>query len=795
MGRPLRRSVIVGAVLAPAIALVSTSVGAPIAAAATVPAGFVDTPVASVPDPTTIVPISTGRAVVLDQNGSVRVLNGNTLVPTPALTLSVCGGGGTERGLLGFATDRDFTGAGNVFVYYTRSVPGGCVNRLSRFFMNGDTIDAASETVLLDNIASANHNGGDLEVGNDGFLYVSIGDAGSDPRGDSGSGGSNDAAQDGSILSGKIVRITTDGQPAPGNPFTGPGTARCATRGASPSTPTNACQEIFAYGLRNPYRFAFDTNTGATRFFINDVGQAAREEVNEGVLGANYGWNAREGQCPRGPNPPCAGPPPGVTDPLTDYPRSVGTFITAGAFVPDGIWPAEYDGAYLFADGGTGKIFVRKANGSVDYDTPFATGADGIADMAFVPDPGGYTLMYVLSGSNAVRRIDLASNPPAPSVAGLELDTVTPKRVYDSRLNIGVAPGIVRANSTRMVDVQVPNASVEAVLVNISLDQTTAPGYVQAWPARSKRPETAVINAEAAGQVVSNAAVLPVTDGKIVLYAQASTHMIVDVLGYYSPAGGATTDGRYVALPPIRRADMREPAGSTLPGGQQNTYTVVGDHIDIAFPATAGIPNDGTVEAVAFILAAVSAPTDVPGHVTAYPAGAARPNAANVTAGGFGDARPNLVIVPLGADGKVSIHRVAVRDVTIDVAGYVTGPSAPSSGAGLFTVIGSQRLADTRLPLGFDRLESGETSVLSVGVPGATAVLQNLALTDTTGPGFYTSAPNDGSPLPFVSNGNSSGANQIRAAFSITALPPNGQARYFAQTATHLVIDVYGYVT
>ena len=796
MGRPLRRSLIVGALLAPAIALVSAGVSTPIAAAATVPAGFVDTPVASVNDPTTIVPISTGRAVVLDQNGSVRVLNGNTLVPTPALTLAVCGGGGTERGLLGFAVDRDFTGAGNVFVYYTRSAPGGCVNRVSRFFMNGDTIDPASETVLLDNIASANHNGGDLEVGNDGFLYVSIGDAGSDPRNDSGSGGSNDAAQDGSILNGKIVRITTDGQPAPGNPFSGPGTAICATRGASPATPTNACQEIFAYGLRNPYRFAFDTNTGATRFFINDVGQTTREEVNDGVLGANYGWNAREGQCTRGANPPCAGPPAGLTDPITDYPRSVGTFITAGAFVPDGIWPAEYDGAYLFADGGTGNIFVRKANGSVDYNAPFATGAFGIADMAFVPDHGGYTLMYVLSGSNAVRRIDLASNLPAPSVAGLELDTVTPKRVYDSRLNIGVAPGIVRANSTRMVDVQPPSADVEAVLVNISLDQTTAPGYVQAWPARSKRPETAVINAEAAGQVVSNAAILPVTDGKVVLYTQASTHVIVDVLGYYTlPAGGATTDGRYVALPPIRRADTREPVGATLPGGQQNTYTVVGDHIDIAFPATAGIPNDGTVEAVAFILAAVSAPTDVPGHVTAYPAGAARPNAANVTSGGFNDARPNLVIVPLGADGKVSIHRVAVRDVTIDVAGYVTGPSAPSSGAGLFTVIGSQRLADTRVPLGFDRLDSGETSVLSVGVPGATAVLQNLALTDTTGPGYYTSAPNDGSPLPFVSNGNSSGANQIRAAFSITRLPPNGQARYFAQTATHLVIDVYGYVT
>ncbi|MGD9701643.1 MAG: sorbosone dehydrogenase family protein [Acidimicrobiia bacterium] len=795
MGRPLRRSAIVGALLLPAFSLITTSIDAPPASAATVPAGFTDTPVASVNDPTTIVPISNGRAVVLDQNGSVRILNGDTLVPTPALTLSVCGGGGSERGLLGFATDRDFNGAGNVFVYYTHSVTGGCVNRVSRFFMNGDTIDAGSETILLDNIASNNHNGGDLEVGNDGFLYVAIGDAGTDPRGDSGAGGANDAAQDGSILNGKIVRITTDGQPAPGNPFSGPTTARCATRGATASTPVNACQEIFAYGLRNPYRFAFDTNTGATRFFINDVGQSTREEVNEGILGANYGWNAREGQCPRGSSPPCAGPPPGVTDPLTDYPRSIGTFITAGAFVPNGIWPAEYDGGYLFADGGSGKIFLRKADGSVDYDAPFATDVQGIADMAFVPGSGGYSLVYVLSGSGAVRRIDLASNAPTPPIAGLELDSVTPKRVYDTRLDIGVAPGIMRANSTRMIDVQVPDPSVKAVLVNISLDQTAAAGYVQAWSAQSMRPATAVINAEAAAQVVSNTAVLPVNDGKVVIYVQASTHVIVDVLGYYSQSGGATADGRFVALPPIRRADTREGPGSTLPGGQTNAFTVVGDHIDVAFPGTSGIPNDGTVEAVAFILAAVSSPTDVPGHVTAYPAGAARPNAANVTASGRSDARPNLVIVPLGTDGKVSIHRVAVSDVTVDVAGYVTGPSSPASTAGLFTILGSQRVVDTREPIGFGPLDAGETDALVVGTPDATAVLQNLAFTDTTGPGYYTSAPDDGTPLPFVSNGNTSGPGQIRAAFSITKVGPNGRVRYFAQAATQLVVDVYGYVT
>ena len=795
MARSLRRSLLAAALIAPGLVAVSAGVAPTTAAAAVVPAGFIDTAVGTVTAPTSIVPLSTDRAAVLSQNGTVHIIQGGTLVPTPALTLAVCGGAGSERGLLGFATDRDFGAIGNAYVYYTRSVSGGCVNRVSRFTMTGNVIDRASEVVLLDNIASANHNGGDLEVGNDGFLYVSIGDAGSDPRGNSGSGGNNDAAQDNSILNGKIVRITTDGDPAPGNPFSGPGTARCATRGASPSTPATTCQEIFANGLRNPYRFAFDPNTGATRFFINDVGQVTREEVNEGILGANYGWNQREGQCPRLQNPPCAGPAVGLTDPITDYPRSVGTFITAGAFVPNGIWPAQYDGAYLFADGGTGKIFLRNAAGSVDYVSPWATGVAGIADMAFVPTESGHSLMYVLNGDNAVRRIDLAVSPAAPDISGLELDTISPTRVYDTRLNIGVEPGIMRANSTRQIDVQVPDTNVKAVLVNISLDQTAAPGYLQAWPSQTRRPSTAVINAEAARQVVSNSAVLPVTGGKFVLYTQASTHVIVDVLGYYRVAGGPTPDGRYVALAPIRRADTREPVGATLPGGQRNDFQVVGDHIDVAFPGTAGIPDDGTVKAVAFILAAVSSPTDVPGHATAYPTGTTRPNAANVTSSGFGDIRPNLAIVPLGADGKVSLHRAAIKDLTIDVAGYVTSDSAPSATTGLFTVVGSKRVVDTRTPLGFGPLASGETEALQVGTGGATAVLQNLAITDTTGAGYITSAPDDGSPLPFVSNGNASGPNQIRAAFSITQLPPNGRARYFAQTALHLVVDVYGYVT
>src|SRR4029453_1275852 len=114
-----------------------------------------------------------------------------------------------------------------VYVYYTHSapsLPNNCANRVSRFTMSGSTIDPASEVVLLDNISSrgGNHNGGNVEIGSDGFLYVSVGDAGVDPRGDP---GVNDAAQDLSLFNGKILRITLDGHPAPGNPLTGPNSA------------------------------------------------------------------------------------------------------------------------------------------------------------------------------------------------------------------------------------------------------------------------------------------------------------------------------------------------------------------------------------------------------------------------------------------------------------------------------------------------------------------------------------------------------------------------------------------
>ncbi len=514
-----------------AVALVLASVvipvvdsAAPNVVEATALPGFTDVQVATMGAATGVVGMPDGTVMVLAQSGSVRLIRNDALLPTPALTLALSPCNGGERGLLGVALDENFRVNGFVYLYYTRpspASPGGCVNRVSRFTMSGDTIDPASEIVLVDDISArnGNHNGGDLEIGGDGFLYISIGDAGTDPRADS---SPNDAAQDLSLLNGKILRVVpSTGEPAPGNPISGPGTESCRVRGNLPSTPTTLCQELYAWGLRNPFRFAFDPNTGPQRFFINDVGAGTREEVDEGGIARNYGWPIREGVCPlpvRTRRAPAGDP--GYTNPLTDYGRGTGQVITAAAFIPNGHWPAEYDGGYLFADAGSGNMWLRRANGTVDYASPFATDVGGIADMAFVTTNDSIALYYTLTGG-AVRKI---SRPPTALVdpGPLSFVAVPPgTRVLDSRLP-EAGNKTVRANTTRYVPMGVNPAVTKAVLVNFAFVTPSTAGYLTAWSGRAARPVASNVNA-VAGEYVANSAVVPVdANGGILVYSYST---------------------------------------------------------------------------------------------------------------------------------------------------------------------------------------------------------------------------------------------------------------------------------
>ena len=762
--------------------------------------GFTDSLVTNqVATPTALAAIPDGRVIVLEKAGAIRLMQNGALLAGNALQLTVCSN--SERGLLGVALDPDFNTNGFVYLYYTRpsaSAPGGCVNRVSRFTMSYNSIAADSEVVLLDNIGSpaGNHNGGDLEVGNDGFLYISVGDGGSDPRGNSGSAGGNDAAQDRSLLNGKILRIDRmTGAPAAGNPYSGAGTAVCATRGNTPVTPLTICQEIFAYGLRNPWRFAFDPNTGATRFYVNDVGQNTREEVDLGILGANYGYPAREGQCAQGSNPIC--PPPaanlGYTQPLTDYPHNPtngGDYITGGAFVPNGAWSSAYDGGYLYSDGDPGKIFFRNAAGNTNYNVPFVSAVGGITDIGFVMEPAGWALYTVNAATNEVRKV-VYNTSPAASPGALAYRAASPaERAFDSR-NAGSESGPLRAGTSRLVNVVAVQGAHRAALVNLTFITATAPGFLTAWQPRSTLPPSSNINGQG-GQVAANASVVPIdADGNVMVFSSVRADVIVDVVGFFDVAdGGVATAGRFVPAPPQRAADTRVAARA------DNLYTRAPDGseavVNVPIAGRYGITS--AVSSVAVIVTAIAPDSAESGFVVVFPHGGAQPPSSNVNVNGLGDTRANLVVVPLGADGSIDLRLHVTDNVIVDVVGSFTEGSAASSGMGTYVPLAPTRTTDTRSNAPFGRRAANSISAVNPTVvpDNALAVTQNIIMVDTDGYGFVTAFPTGLPSVPNVSNGNATSAGQIRSVLSLTVLGA-GSSSYFVSIGTDLVVDVTGY--
>ena len=314
----------------------------------------------------------TGRLFVVEQGGTIRVVaDGQTLVP-PFLDLSaVVDDGDNEQGLLGLAFHPDYESNGYLYVNYTYD-PGADPDRtrIERYKVSaGDPnqADAGSATTILDfEQNGTNHNGGDLHFGPDGFLYIASGDGG-------GSEDPDDLAQHLDTLLGKMLRIDVDAAgpyeiPAD-NPFVDNGVA---------------LGEIWAYGLRNPWRFSFDRLTGD--LYIGDVGQYATEEINRqpasSAGGENYGWSCMEGDVSVDYNA-CDGSP--LTAPILVYDHNPECSVTGGFLYRGKI--GGLHGRYVFADYCSGVIWFAADSGGDWTAAPWAD--TGLRISSFGEDEEG----------------------------------------------------------------------------------------------------------------------------------------------------------------------------------------------------------------------------------------------------------------------------------------------------------------------------------------------------------------------------------------------------------------------
>ncbi|WP_221249107.1 PQQ-dependent sugar dehydrogenase [Desulfuromonas versatilis] len=282
-----------------------------------------------------------GRLFVTEQGGRVRVLRDGVLLPVAFLDIADRVLAGGERGLLGLAFPPGFAQKGYFYVNYTRAGDGATV--VSRFFLSADPDLAlpGSEQILLSVPQPfSNHNGGQLAFGPDGFLYIGLGDGGSggDPLGN---------GQNLGELLGKLLRLDVESGAAPygipaGNPFALDPAAR---------------DEIWASGLRNPWRFSFDRLTGD--LFVADVGQERWEEINFQEVaspgGANFGWNVLEGPDCFSPAAGCVAPARNVA-PVAAYGHDLGCSVTGG-YVYRGPGNPDLQGIYLYGDFCSGRIW------------------------------------------------------------------------------------------------------------------------------------------------------------------------------------------------------------------------------------------------------------------------------------------------------------------------------------------------------------------------------------------------------------------------------------------------------
>jgi glucose/arabinose dehydrogenase len=337
----------------------------------------------------------TNRLFIIEQAGVIRVAQPGASSTTVFLDITSRVLSGGERGLLGLAFHPQYAINGRFFVYYTRQTDGALT--VAEYHVtpgNPNTADPASEIVFNGNFpiphpGQANHNGGMMAFGPDGYLYMGTGDGGSgnDPPNNS---------QNINVLLGKMLRIdvnTPNGSipysSPPTNPFFG-------------STP--GADEIYAFGLRNPWRWSFDRTTG--QLVCGDVGQSAREEIDIIINGGNYGWRVMEGMiCNPSFNGGVCTPPSGSILPIFDYTHSAGRCSITGGYIYRGFRSTVPVSAYVYADYCTGEIWqLQSGTNTLLIDAPLNI-------TSFGEDEAGE--IYVVGSNGTINRLAQTPAPPA----------------------------------------------------------------------------------------------------------------------------------------------------------------------------------------------------------------------------------------------------------------------------------------------------------------------------------------------------------------------------------------------
>ncbi|MBI5182654.1 MAG: PQQ-dependent sugar dehydrogenase [Nitrospirae bacterium] len=370
--------------------------------AGTLPSGFTESNVVTgLSTPLGMAFLPDGRILVVEQAGAIKLVSNGSASTLLTVTGITSGG---ERGLLGIAVDPDYPSRPYIYVYYTANTNYAQVARYTLSDNSGVlSIDANSKLILINDIPddASNHNGGTLRFGLDKTLYISVGD-------------DADAcdAQNKTLLKGNILRIKVDDTINPSDRST-----LAPSNNPFVSSANNNEKLVWAYGLRNPFRFNVHPDTGA--LFIGDVGANTREEVDISTGGENFGWPYWEGNT-TGSNTSCGGQT--STAPIYDYTRSgtsasvIAGIVYKGINYPnDASLPSEYDGTFFFNDYYTGNLRVlRQSSGvwglvaGVDS-TNFGTGFNYVSDWAVGPDGAIY---YVYSGSGGrIGRIAYVQNP------------------------------------------------------------------------------------------------------------------------------------------------------------------------------------------------------------------------------------------------------------------------------------------------------------------------------------------------------------------------------------------------